>query len=89
LVLLYNAETCLPEFSEILPKRLTNKNFCGCPCTPSSYTIAQWRTQNIFMEVFPLVAYGGHLYLMCAICDVTIWRHSHVSKPTFWRSLLA
>jgi len=35
-----------------------------------------------------LVAYGGHLCLVCAVCDLTIWRHSHVSKPTFWRSLL-
>jgi len=33
-------------------------------------------------------SYGGHLYLVCALCDVTIWRHFHVSKPTFWRSLL-
>jgi len=33
-------------------------------------------------------SYGGHLYLVCAVCDVTIWRHIHVSKPTFWRSLL-
>jgi len=31
------------------------------------------------------VGYGGHLYLVCAVCDVTIWRHSHVSKPTFWQ----
>jgi len=37
---------------------------------------------------FHTVAYGGHLYMMCAVCDVTIWRHSHVSKPTFWWSLL-
>jgi len=22
------------------------------------------------------------------VCDVTIWRHIHVFKPTFWRSLL-
>ena len=34
------------------------------------------------------VAYGGHLYLVCAVCDSTIWRDIHVSKPTFWRSLL-
>jgi len=34
------------------------------------------------------VAYGGHLYLVCAVCDVTIRRHIQVSKPTFWRSLL-
>jgi len=32
---------------------------------------------------FHSVAYGGHLYLVCAVCDVTIWSHIHVSKPTF------
>jgi len=37
---------------------------------------------------FHSVAYGGHLYLVCAVWDVTIWRHIHVSKPTFWRSFL-
>jgi len=47
----------------------------------------QWRTQKIFMG-FHSVAYGGHLYLGFALCDVTIWRHIPVSKPTFWRSLL-
>jgi len=26
--------------------------------------------------------------IWCAVCDVTIWRHIHVSRPTFWRSLL-
>jgi len=33
----------------------------------------------------------GHMVVICiwcAVCDVTIWRHFHVSKPTFWRSLL-
>ena len=34
------------------------------------------------------MAYGGHLYLVCTVCDVTIWCNIHVSKPTFWRSLL-
>ena len=33
---------------------------------------AQWRTQKIFMGGFHSVAYGGHLYLVCAVCDVTI-----------------
>jgi len=23
-----------------------------------------------------------------AVCDITLWRHFHVSKPTFWWSLL-
>jgi len=34
------------------------------------------------------VAYGGHLYLVCTVYDVTIWCHAHVSKPTFCRSFL-
>jgi len=34
------------------------------------------------------VAYGGHLCLLWVVCDITIWRHIHVSKPTFWQSLL-
>jgi len=33
-------------------------------------------------------SYGGHFHLVRAVCDVTIWRHFHVSKTTFWRSLL-
>ena len=48
----------------------------------------QWRTQNIFMGGVHSVAYGGHLYLVCAVCDVAIWRHIHVFKSMFWRSLL-
>jgi len=37
---------------------------------------------------FLSVAYGGHLHLLFALCDVTIWCHIHLSKTTFWRSLL-
>ena len=29
------------------------------------------------------VACGGHLYLVYVVCDVTIWRHIHVSKQCF------
>ena len=36
---------------------------------------------------FHSVAYGCHLYLVCAVCDVTIWCHIHVSKPTFSRNV--
>jgi len=36
---------------------------------------------------FHSVTYDGHLHLLCAVCDVTIWCYIHVSKPTFWRSL--
>jgi len=34
------------------------------------------------------VAYGDHLYLECAVCDVTISRHIPVSKSTFWQNML-
>ena len=44
--------------------------------------------ENFHAGGFHSVAYGGHLYLMCTVGDVTIWRHIHVSKPTFCRSLL-
>jgi len=30
----------------------------------------------------------GHLYLVYAVCDITIGCHSHISKPMFWRILL-
>jgi len=45
-------------------------------------------THKILMRVFYSLAYGGHLYLVCAVSDVTIWRHIHLSKPTFCQSLL-
>jgi len=32
------------------------------------------------------VAYGSHCYWIYAVCNVTIWRHIHVCKPTFWRT---
>jgi len=51
-------------------------------------TAKQRRTQKIFMGGFRSVAYGGRLFVVCVLCDVTIWRYIHVSKPTFWRSLL-
>jgi len=34
------------------------------------------------------VAYGSHCCWIYAVCDVTKWRHIHVCKATFWRSLL-
>jgi len=52
------------------------------------YEYKQWRTQKIFMGGVHSMAYGGHLYLAYAVCDVTVWRHIHVSKPTFSRNLL-
>jgi len=34
------------------------------------------------------VAYDDHFYFVSPVYDVTIGCHIHVSKPTFWRSLL-
>ena len=48
----------------------------------------KWHTQKIFMEAFDSVEYDGHFYLVRVVRDVTTWRHNHVSKQTFWRSLL-
>ena len=45
-------------------------------------TVSQWRTQKIFMGG-SFSGILGHLYLLCAVCDVTIWRHFQVSNPTF------
>jgi len=38
----------------------------------------QWRTQKVFMRGFHSVAHGGHLHLVCVVCDVIIWRHTHI-----------
>jgi len=32
---------------------------------------------------FHSVVHGGHFYLVCAVCDVTTWRHIHVFKRSF------
>jgi len=40
-------------------------------------TCFQWRTQKIFMGI----SFSGvrcHLYWVCVLCDVIIWRHIHV-----------
>jgi len=34
--------------------------------------------ENFHRGVFHSVAYGGHLHLVCAFCDVTIWRNRHI-----------
>ena len=45
---------------------------------------AHRRTQRIIMvEGIHSVADGGHLYLVYAVCDVTIRRHTHVFKRRF------
>jgi len=37
----------------------------------------QWRTQKIFMG-FWFSGVWCHLYLVCVVCDVIIWRHIHI-----------
>jgi len=51
------------------------------------YTRPVAYAENFYGGVLSM-AYGGHLYLVCAVWDVTIWRHIYVSKTTFWRSSL-
>jgi len=36
------------------------------------WPVGQWRTQKFLMGGVHSVAYGGHLHLVCALCDVTI-----------------
>jgi len=62
--------------------RFYNKNRCFAWCL---YAVAY--AEN-FHGGFHSGAYGGHLYLVCTVCDVTIWRHIYVSKPMFCWSLL-
>jgi len=51
------------------------KNFSVISCFSIAIhtrTHHQLRTQKIFMAGFHSVAYGGRLYLVCTVCDVTI-----------------
>jgi len=43
---------------------------------------------NCFKEPILPMAYGGHCYWVCAVCDVAMRSQIHVSNPTFWRRLL-
>jgi len=45
-------------------------------------------TEKFHLGGYHSVGCGGNLYLVCAVCDFTIYRHIHVFKPMFWRSLL-
>jgi len=65
-------------------------HMCSKNAIPSKHKhIQQWRAQKIFMGVFiRSVAYDGHFHLVCDVCDVTISRPFHGSRPTFWRSVL-
>ena len=49
----------------------------GGPQPPSAGPAEQWHTQKTFIGV----SFSGvwcHLYLVCAFCDVIIWRHIHL-----------
>jgi len=46
--------------------------------------MSQWRTQKLFIGGgVHSVSYAGLLYLVCVVCDVTIWRHIRVSEVRF------
>jgi len=45
-----------------------------------------WLTEKIFMGGFYSLAYGGHLYLVCAVCGVTIWRDIMFSSEVCWHN---
>jgi len=68
------------------PEKLLSEISDFTPCTPAQSNIIPVTYAENFHGGFHLVAYGGHLYLVCAVVDVTIWRNIHVSKPKFWRS---
>jgi len=66
------------------------------PYTNKSLQSTQWRTQKFFMGGFiqwhMVVIFHGRVsfsaiwwsfVLVCVVCDVTIWRHIHVSKQPF------
>jgi len=78
-----NDSTIATDFQDSRPWRHCDEVFRRVAKQPYA---GQWRTLKIFMGRFHLVVYGGQLYLVCAVCDVTIWRH--ISKPSFWRKLL-
>jgi len=65
-----------------------NEKFISFILACDNNSTYQSLTQKIFMGCFHSVAYGGHSYLVCAVCGVTISRHIHVCKPTFSRNLL-
>jgi len=72
---------CFSTFRKTVRTLLFNENFIRTTNTSSS-------VRRKFSWGFHSVAYGGHFYFVSAVCDVTIKRHIHVSKPTFWRILL-
>jgi len=57
-------------------------------------TVSNYRIFSNLMSYHAEIFHGGLSFsgiwcsfvLLCAVCDVTLWRHIHVSKPTFWRS---
>jgi len=66
---------CIFSSSWVMTKKVIQSHSMAC-------------AENFLLGEFHSVVYGGQLYLVCAVCDVINWRHIHVSKPTFWRSLL-
>jgi len=57
------ASSCFLRLSNVFHAESSNKN---------DDDLSQWRTQKNFMLGVHSVAYGGHLYLVCAVSDGTI-----------------
>jgi len=73
---------CISTFRKTVRTLLFNENFIR-----TTNTISSGARRNFSWGVRSM-AYGGHIYFVSAVYDVTIGRHIHVSKTTFWRSLL-
>ena len=52
------------------------------------YKFIRFWKHVLFSKMYLIVAYGAYCYCVRAVCGVTIWGHIHISKPTFWKSLL-
>ena len=89
LEILFGCSGILPKFSRILPKFSTNQNFCGCPCTPAPLhprLLHHWLAVTYIGNFNGGVSFSDmwwSFFIWYALCDVTLWRHIHVSKQRF------
>ena len=72
---------CFSTFRKTIRTLLFNEYFIRTANTSSD-------VRRKFSWGFHSVDCGGHFYFVSTVCDVTIERHIHVSKPKFWRILL-
>jgi len=60
-------KVAVPILGATCPTSLSGNKLCT-----GTTMCGQWRTQKFFMGGVCSVVYGGHLHLVCALCDVTI-----------------